>query len=66
VFDAPDEYDDLRRWLAGLWREGEGSWTPEAQRIFAELDLATGARRELYESEAFRAMLQRAALPQAA
>jgi single-stranded-DNA-specific exonuclease len=66
VFDAPGEYDDLRRWLAGLWKDGEGSWTPEARRVFAELELASGSRRELYDSETFRAMLAREALPKAA
>jgi hypothetical protein len=66
LFDAPEDYDELRRWLGGLWREGEQAWTPEARRVFAELELATGGRRELYESEAFRAMLVREALPQAA
>jgi single-stranded-DNA-specific exonuclease len=64
--DAPDSYEDLRAALAQLWREGEQAWTPEAGRIFAELGLAEGGRRELYESEAFRALLEREALPRAA
>jgi single-stranded-DNA-specific exonuclease len=66
LFDAPGEYAELRNWLARLWREGESAWTPEASRIFAELRLAEGGRRELYESEAFRALLAREALPEAA
>jgi single-stranded-DNA-specific exonuclease len=64
--DAPESYEDLRAALARLWREGEQAWTPEAGRIFAELGLADGGHRELYESEAFRALLEREALPRAA
>jgi single-stranded-DNA-specific exonuclease len=66
LFDAPEEYHELRRWLGELWRDGEQAWTPEARRVFAELDLAAGSRRELYESDAFRALLERQALPRAA
>jgi single-stranded-DNA-specific exonuclease len=66
LFDAPEEYDEVRRWLGGLWRDGEQAWTPEARRVFAELELAAGSRRELYESDAFRALLEREALPRAA
>jgi single-stranded-DNA-specific exonuclease len=66
LFDAPEDYDELRRLLGGLWRDGEQAWTPEAQRVFAELELAAGGRRELYESESFRALLAREALPRAA
>jgi single-stranded-DNA-specific exonuclease len=58
LLDAAPEYDELREWLIGLWRAGEEAWTPEARRIFAELDLASGrGRRELLESESFRALL---------
>jgi hypothetical protein len=68
VFDTPEGYEELRASLADLWRSGEGSWTPEARRIFAELELdGDGARRrQLLESESFRALLLDAALPQAA
>ena len=69
VFDAAMGYDELRAWLAGQWRAGEASWTPDAQAIFAELGLTDGnARRELLESEAFRALLERGRveLPEAA
>ena len=44
VFDAPGAYDELRAWLAEQWRAGEAAWTPDARRIFAELDLAAGTR----------------------
>ncbi len=68
VFDAPDAYDELRAWLAGQWRAGEAAWTPEASRIFAELGLAGGVRRQLLESASFRALLERGPveLPEAA
>ena len=42
---------------AMLWKAGEDAWTGDAREIFAELELAEGARRQLYESEAFRALL---------
>ena len=57
LFDAPERYEELRRWLAGLWRAGEAAWPAEAREIFAELELAEGAKRQLYESEAFRSLL---------
>ncbi|MGA8486592.1 MAG: hypothetical protein WB684_05960, partial [Gaiella sp.] len=70
VFDAPAAYDDLREWLAGQWRSDEGARTPEASRIFDELGLVAGARRQLLESESFRVLLAGAdvelPLPQAA
>jgi single-stranded-DNA-specific exonuclease len=69
LFDAPDGYDALRSSLADLWRAGEDAWTPDARVIFEELELAEGARRQLYESEAFRALLaglELDALPRAA
>ena len=58
-----DRWDErhlgLRDWLAGQWRAGEVSWTPEARAIFGELELADGAKRSLLESETFRALLER-------
>ena len=68
LFDTPDGYEDLRAHLAGLWRAGQGSWTPEARLVFAELglDQPNSRRRQLLESETFREMLLREALPQAA
>jgi single-stranded-DNA-specific exonuclease len=68
IFDTADGYEELRGWLAELWRRGEAAWTPEARRIFGELALEGGEahRRELLESESFRAMLLEAALPRAA
>ncbi len=58
LFDAPAAYDELRSWLAELWKAGEEAWTPEARRIFAELALDEAAgKRQLLESETFRSLL---------
>lgn len=62
LFDAPDGYAELRASLAELWQAGEEAWTSDARAVFAELELAAGARRQLYESEAFRALLAGASL----
>jgi single-stranded-DNA-specific exonuclease len=67
LYDAPEGYESLREWLAGLWRQGESAWPPEAALIFKELGIAEGGpKRQLLESEAFRALLDREALPRAA
>jgi single-stranded-DNA-specific exonuclease len=74
LFDTPEGYEELRRSLGSLWQAGQGAWTPDAQHIFGELGLdggpsaTNGRRRQLLESETFRALLARAteALPQAA
>ena len=57
LFDTPAGYEALRAHLGLLWKAGEDAWTSEAREIFAELELAGGARRQLYESEAFRTLL---------
>jgi single-stranded-DNA-specific exonuclease len=68
LFDTPEGYEELRAHLGDLWRSGEGAWTADARRIFAELGLEgkSGRRRQLLESETFRALLEREALPRAA
>jgi single-stranded-DNA-specific exonuclease len=66
IFDADDRVEELRVWLAGLWRAGEQAWTPEARAIFAELALDDGGRRHLLESETFRALLAEPGLARAA
>jgi single-stranded-DNA-specific exonuclease len=69
LFDTPEGYEELRASLAELWRRGEGAWTPDARRIFAELELDADdatRRRQLLESESFRAMLVETSLPRAA
>ncbi len=66
VFDAADGFEGLRDWLAGQWRAGEASWTPEARAIFGELELADGAKRSLLESATFRVLLEQRQPPLAA
>ena len=67
IFDTAGGYEELRESLAQLWRQGEQTWTPEARKVFGELALAEGSRRQLLESESFRALLlERVALPEAA
>jgi single-stranded-DNA-specific exonuclease len=68
LFETPDGYEELRAHLGELWRSGEGSWTPEARRIFVELGLqrGSGRRRQLLESETFRELLDPEVLPRAA
>ena len=67
LYDAPEEYESLREWLAEVWRKGEGAWTPDARSVFTELGLSEGGpKRQLLESETFRALLAREALPKAA
>ena len=63
MFDAHDRFDELRAWLAGLWKAGPASWPDEARAVFEELGLGDGdgegdaTRRHLLESEAFRRLL---------
>ncbi|MGH3052530.1 MAG: hypothetical protein ACRDM8_06170, partial [Gaiellaceae bacterium] len=68
LFDTSESYEELRRRLGDLWKAGEDAWTPEARRIFTELGLRRegGRRRALLESETFRDLLAREALPRAA
>ena len=67
VFDAADGFAELHAWLGEQWRLDESERTAEARTIFAELELASGARRSLYESAAFRTLLEaRPALAEAA
>jgi single-stranded-DNA-specific exonuclease len=68
VFDTPETYEALRAELVRVWKD-EHAWTPEAKRIFSELglDRMHGRRKkELLESETFRELLEREALPRAA
>ncbi|MDQ3085179.1 MAG: hypothetical protein M3Q67_00035, partial [Actinomycetota bacterium] len=57
VFEAPGGYEDLRDHLGRLWLTGEATWSSDARVVFEELELEDGAQRQLYESEAFRALL---------
>ncbi len=68
LFDTPEEYEALRARFVELWKAGQGAWTPDAARVFDELGLEEdgGRRRQLLESETFRDLLGREALPRAA
>jgi single-stranded-DNA-specific exonuclease len=65
VLDANDRYVELAAWLRMQWEAPQRDAI--AQEIFAELDLESGVKRGLLESERFRALLEEpAALPVAA
>ncbi|MBV8561580.1 MAG: hypothetical protein JOZ56_00675, partial [Actinobacteria bacterium] len=70
VFASPDGFDELRDWLVAEYRKPPAARDPEAQVVFAELELdeAGLGRRHLLESERFRELLAhgRPALPKAA
>jgi len=68
VLDAPEGYESLREWLAQQWKLEDGERSAEARAVFADLGLsrATSGRRQLLESEVFRALLEEPALPRAA
>jgi single-stranded-DNA-specific exonuclease len=67
LHETPERYEGLRAWLAAEFRKDESSRTSKAQAIFAELGLeAGGPRRQLLESEAFRALLEDVPLAEAA
>ena len=66
VFDSHDRYEELRQWLVGEWGRPEAARSTDAQAIFAELELGDGARRSLFESETFRALLDAQPLAAAA
>ena len=59
LFAAASGYEALRARLAAEWRAGDGSWTAEGRRVFEELGLTGGVRRQLYESPTFRTLLER-------
>ncbi len=60
IFDSADRYEELRGWLAAQWKLPEAQREPGACEIFSELELdgAGPARRQLYESERFRDLLE--------
>jgi single-stranded-DNA-specific exonuclease len=67
LHETPERYESLRTWLADEFRKGEGARSPEAHAIFAELGLELGGpRRQLLESEVFRALLEDVPLADAA
>jgi single-stranded-DNA-specific exonuclease len=67
LMETPERYDTLRAWLADEFRKDAAVRAPEAEAIFSELALvAGGPRRDLLESEAFRALLEDVPLAEAA
>jgi single-stranded-DNA-specific exonuclease len=65
VFDADERYLARREWLKAEWRKEARD--PDAAAIFAELGLTEGgARRHLFESERFVALLAEPELARAA
>jgi single-stranded-DNA-specific exonuclease len=65
IFDADDRFGELYAWLREQWSAERRA--PEAETIFAELELqAGGPRRHPLESETFRALLAEPALLRAA
>ena len=60
IFDTPDRYAELRKWLADQWRADPGERTAEAAAIFAELELVEeeAGRRHLVESPTFLDILR--------
>jgi single-stranded-DNA-specific exonuclease len=60
IFDSADRYEELRGWLAAQWKLPEAQREAGAREIFLELELdgAGPARRQLYESERFRDLLE--------
>jgi single-stranded-DNA-specific exonuclease len=67
IVETPDRYDSLRAWLVEEFRKDAATRAPEAQAIFAELGHEQGGpRRDLLESDAFRALLDDVPLAEAA
>ncbi len=65
IFDADIRFDELYTWLRDQWTAERRA--PEADQIFAELELESGgSRRHPLESERFRALLAEPALLRAA
>jgi RecJ OB domain len=65
IFDADDRFEELYAWLRTQWTAERRA--PEAEAIFAELELEAGRpRRHPLESETFRALLAEPALLEAA
>ncbi|MGH3017360.1 MAG: single-stranded-DNA-specific exonuclease RecJ [Gaiellaceae bacterium] len=58
VHETNGRYHVLREQLAAEWEAGEASWSPEARVIFEELSVDGSGPVSLYESAAFRALLE--------
>jgi single-stranded-DNA-specific exonuclease len=60
ILDSADHYEELRSWLTDQWKLPEDQRESAASEIFGDLALGAGAstRRQLYESESFRELLE--------
>jgi single-stranded-DNA-specific exonuclease len=60
ILDSAERYEELRGWLAAQWKLPDAQREGGAREIFSELELdgAGPARRQLYESERFRDLLE--------
>jgi single-stranded-DNA-specific exonuclease len=67
LVETPERYESLRAWLVEEFRKDEIARSPDARAIFAELGHELGGpKRDLLESEAFRALLVDVPLAEAA
>jgi single-stranded-DNA-specific exonuclease len=67
ILESAESYPRLRSWLREEFEKPEAEQDPAAADIFAELRLVRGAsRRSLFESEAFRRLLEEEPLARAA
>ena len=66
VFDEHERYEGLRAWLVAQWRLSAAERDTAAQAIFEELGLNDGAKRSLFESPTFLALLDEPPLAAAA
>ena len=58
ILETPERHESLREWLTEEFRKDQGAREATAQAIFDELGLdADSPRRQLLESEGFRALL---------
>jgi single-stranded-DNA-specific exonuclease len=62
IFDANARYEELRVWLVEQFRLESAERDPDAEVVFAELELDVGVRRHLLESASFRALLSSASV----
>jgi single-stranded-DNA-specific exonuclease len=62
IFDADERYEERRVWLVEQFRLESAERDPEAEVVFAELELDVGVRRHLLESASFRALLSSASV----
>ncbi|HKF13747.1 MAG TPA: single-stranded-DNA-specific exonuclease RecJ [Gaiellaceae bacterium] len=67
LVETPQRYETLRGWLVEEFRKDDAARSPEARAIFAELGHELGGpKRDLLESESFRALLEDVPLAAAA